>query len=188
MFACCDALVIGRSDVFGHLHCVFLHKCMHVCWSLSLPEYTASQKECQLIILKMCVYVSLCIQLWVLITLILKNRRFECCDCLRVTTVYAVMTVLQGDSVTVCLHNVAVCNCSDVRLVIMYLNHLYSFKHQHKAIWGSVVHRHRPPRHTHAVSGDWREYIRIDPHRKTSDALTLPHTLAYDFLHGVNCT
>lgn len=65
-------------------------------------------------------------------TLMLRNRGFS--DCLRVTTVYAVMVVLQGDSVTMCLHNVALYNCSHVRLVIMYLNHLFSFKHQHKAI------------------------------------------------------
>lgn len=93
------------------------------------------------------------------------------------------MTVLQGDSVTVCLHNVALYNCSHVKLVIMYLNHLYSFKHQHKAICGSVEHWHMLPP---TVSGDLEEYFSIDQHvmcgRKASHSLTLPRTLAHDFL------
>lgn len=56
-----------------------------------------------------------------------------------------VMTMFQGDSGTEGLHSVALYISSYARRVIITLNDLYSFKHQHKAMWGSVKHWHMLP-------------------------------------------
>lgn len=122
-----------------------------------------------------------CMKLSVFITLMLRNRWFEYLKFSDSSTESS-YCICSDDSAPrwLCLHNGLV-RLQPYQAIIMYLNPFYSFKHQHKAIWGSVEYRHM---FSPTVSGDWGEYIRIDQHvmcaRKASHAL--PHVLEHIFL------